>query len=732
MYRRLLSIPFLMMAFLSVVNAIPVKRGQWRTIRLADGTSVKVELRGDEWAHYWQGEDGRVFVADTMVADRYRETTIAAINKRTEARRSVAVERRSQRLRRMAKVPSARAPFGQGGDIIGTKKGLVILVGFDDLAFEEGHTKRLYERILNEENYDVPPFTGSVHDYFNDQSLGKFDLTFDVVGPVTVSKSYGYYGKNDASGNDLHPTEMVREALDLISDSVNFADYDWDGDGEADQVFVLYAGHGEADYSDVDPATIWPHEWQLIADGSPAPTYDGITVDTYACSNETAFDGTISGIGTICHEFSHCLGFPDEYDMNGDNFGMSRWSLMDYGSYNGGNDNGYQPSGFTSYEKMTAGWLTPVVLDSDTVEVQAMQPLEEADEAYIIYNKADPDEYYLLENRQQIGWDASQCGSGLLILHIDYDADIWQNNRVNTEGYYYSSWGTLKMNDHQRCTIFHADNKTGSWNSDLAGDPYPYNSNDELTSTSRPAATFYNANEDGSSKMEGSVCHITQNSDGTVSFTYLPPVVSESSDSIEGVDFYESFNQCEGIGGNDGLFMGINSSTTPVTDNSGWTYYQNKAYSADQCLRVGSSSVQGQATTPAFTLSSDQSVLSFRAAAWGSESGSELSVSVICASDTLTQTFDLSAGAWEDYTMDITGQTGQKVQLLFKTSKKRFFLDEVKVAASVASGIADHRIVPVTDRARTAIYTLSGVYVGTSFESLPHGIYIRNGKKIVK
>ena len=249
-----------MMAFLSVVNAIPVKRGQWRTIRLADGTSVKVELRGDEWAHYWQGEDGRVFVADTMVADRYRETTIAAINKRTEARRSVAVERRSQRLRRMAKVPSARAPFGQGGDIIGTKKGLVILVGFDDLAFEEGHTKRLYERILNEENYDVPPFTGSVHDYFNDQSLGKFDLTFDVVGPVTVSKSYGYYGKNDASGNDLHPTEMVREALDLISDSVNFADYDWDGDGEADQVFVLYAGHGEADYSDVDPATIWPHE----------------------------------------------------------------------------------------------------------------------------------------------------------------------------------------------------------------------------------------------------------------------------------------------------------------------------------------------------------------------------------------------------------------------------------------------------------------------------------------
>lgn len=384
MYRRLLSIPFLMMAFLSVVNAIPVKRGQWRTIRLADGTSVKVELRGDEWAHYWQGEDGRVFVADTMVADRYRETTIAAINKRTEARRSVAVERRSQRLRRMAKVPSARAPFGQGGDIIGTKKGLVILVGFDDLPFEADHTKMVYDRILNEEHYNEPPFTGSVHDYFVDQSLGKFDLTFDIIGPVTVSKSYSYYGKNGTSGNDMHPTEMVREALDLISDSVNFADYDWDGDGEVDQVFVLYAGHGEADYSYQDPATIWPHEWQLRGDGRPSPVYDGVKIDTYACSNEIAFDGTMSGIGTICHEFSHCLGFPDEYDKSGYNFGMNRWSLMDYGSYNGGNDNGYQPSGFTSYEKMTAGWLTPVVLDSDTVEVQAMQPLEEADEAYYL------------------------------------------------------------------------------------------------------------------------------------------------------------------------------------------------------------------------------------------------------------------------------------------------------------------------------------------------------------
>lgn len=103
-----------MTAFLSAVNAIPAKRGQWRTVRLVDGTSVKVELRGDEWAHYWQGEDGRVFVADTMATGLYRETTMAVINKRAEARRSVAAERRSQRLHRQAKAPGGWCFYWSG------------------------------------------------------------------------------------------------------------------------------------------------------------------------------------------------------------------------------------------------------------------------------------------------------------------------------------------------------------------------------------------------------------------------------------------------------------------------------------------------------------------------------------------------------------------------------------------------------------------------------------------
>ena len=136
-------------------------------------------------------------------------------------------------------------------------------------------------------------------DYFKAQSAGQFELDFDVIGPVTMSNTYSYYGGNDRSGNDKYPGKMGREACTAIKDSVNFSDYDWDGDGNVDQVFVLYAGQGEAD-SGIEN-TIWPHEWQLSSsDYGGSLTLDNVTIDTYACSNELTSNSTIEGIGTIC------------------------------------------------------------------------------------------------------------------------------------------------------------------------------------------------------------------------------------------------------------------------------------------------------------------------------------------------------------------------------------------------------------------------------------------------
>ena len=363
-------------------------------------------------------------------------------------------------------------------------------------TFKENNNNALFQRIANEKDFSNGDFKGSMYDYFYAQSEGKFELTFDVVGPVTVSNTQSYYGSNDSYGNDKHPAEMVIEALKLVDSQVNFADYDWDGDGEVDQVYVVYAGKGEADGG--ASTTIWPHEWELSAaayynDGDGAQTLDGVIIDTYACGGELNGSGNIDGIGTMCHEFSHCLGYPDFYDTDySGGQGMGYWDLMDSGSYNG---DGYQPAGYTSYERWMAGWKEPVELTT-TTQVANMKALQDGGETYIVYNDGNRNEYFLLENRQFTGWDASLPGEGLLILHVDYSASVWANNKPNDTP------------SHQRMTWIAADNEyqyttyqgTKYYSfSGMANDPFPYGSVNAFNKSTTPAAKFYNKNTDGKS-----------------------------------------------------------------------------------------------------------------------------------------------------------------------------------------------------------------------------------------
>ena len=407
--------------------------------------------------------------------------------------------------------------MGNFGDYTGDKKGLVILVNFKDVSFKEANDNACYQRFANEENYNEGSFKGSVHDYFYAQSEGKFNLTFDVVGPVTLSKKQSHYGSNDSEGNDKHPAEMVIEALKLIDDDVNFADYDWNGDGEVDQVFVIYAGRGESDGGGSN--TIWPHEWNLAeagwyGDGDGVQTMDGVKINTYACGSELSGSGTIDGIGTMCHEFSHCLGYPDFYDTDySGGQGMGDWDLMDGGCYNG---NGFRPAGYTSYERWMAGWREPIELLT-TKKVEGMKALQNGGDFYIIYNKGNRNEYFLLENRQKKAWDTNIPGKGLLILHVDYDESKWASNQPNDDP------------NHQRMTWIPADNEYqyyyygGSkyYSTDgMSTDTYPYGSNNSFSKDSTPAAKLYNKNEDGTKYLDSSVEEIKQNNDGTISFLF--------------------------------------------------------------------------------------------------------------------------------------------------------------------------------------------------------------------
>ena len=490
------------------VSAIPAKPGIIRTLTLSDGTTVKAQLVGDEHGHYWLAQDGRAYQQQEGTA-YFSEVSLSSVTTKAQARRSQSNARRTKRL--------APRRVGEVGAITGKKKGIIILVNFSDVSFQKANNNALYQRIANEKNFSYGDFKGSMYDYFYAQSEGQFELSFDVVGPVKVSQTQSYYGANDSQGNDKYPAKMVIEALKLVDDDVNFADYDWDGDGEVDQVYVIYAGKGEADGG--ASTTIWPHEWDLASaqsygDGSGAQTLDGVKIDTYACGSELNGDGDIAGIGTMCHEFSHCLGYPDFYDTDySGGQGMFEWDLMDSGSYNG---DGYQPAGYTSYERWVAGWKEPIELTA-TTQVSNLKSLQDGGSAYIVYNQGNTNEYFLLENRQQTGWDAGIPSEGLLILHVDYDANIWASNTPNDDP------------SHQRMTWIAADNKyqyttyqgTKYYTTEgAANDPFPYGSVNAFSKNTSPAAKFYNKNTDGSYYLDSSIEQITQNADGTVSFRF--------------------------------------------------------------------------------------------------------------------------------------------------------------------------------------------------------------------
>ena len=497
--------------------AIPAKRGQWRDITLADGTTVRVEVVGDEHGHYFIAEDGSTY---QMQDNRFVRSELTQLIDNAKARSIESSLRRATRMRKVAS--HAKKSVGEYNTSIGERKGLVILVEFKDVKFKSQNLTR-YQDYFNALNYVTNDgFVGSVRDYFIAQSDSLFDLTFDVIGPVSLSKNMKYYGENDAKGNDKHPVDMVIEGCKAIDSLVNFADYDWDGDGEVDQVYVLYAGYGESDNSYNMPNTIWPHEWCISADGKNL-TLDNVAIETYACGSELAAGGKIDGIGTVCHEFSHCLGFPDTYDTGGSgNMGMGEWDVMCMGSYNG---NGNCPPNYTAYQKSCIGWLNLIELTNDTL-ITDLKPVAKGGQAYVLYNSGYHDEFFVIENRQKNGWDKHIPGKGLMINYVDYDELLWEYNLVNAVGNLAEMYGLNPgnegydllntTNDHQRTTIFRANNKMSSYSS--SNDLYPYRTNNCLTPTSKPASKLYHKNALGTMFMDLSIVGITQNDDGTMSF----------------------------------------------------------------------------------------------------------------------------------------------------------------------------------------------------------------------
>lgn len=502
--KRIFLLSLLSLCLTTSLKAVPAYRGALKAAQ-PDGTVLTFYVHGDERSHEYVSVDGFRLMQDAEGAYRYvslaadntlttvgsplahdpslRSLTeqhfVGTLTKASELPRQISAMARVAQKEATTEGAASRFQIGTY-PTMGKGKCLVLLVQFSDKAFVLD--KRFHERMLNEPGFSDDGATGSARDFYYDQSQGRFDPQFDVVGPITLSHATSYYGADDSFGNhDTNAGKMINEACKLATSdfATDFSQYDGDGDGKVDMVYVIYAGYGQ--HAGGGTNTIWPHKYELSSWGISLEL-NGKTIDTYACSSELfGNSGTqSSGIGTVCHEFGHVLGLADHYNTTDNTqYMFGSYDIMDYGSYN---NNSHTPPAYTAFERMALGWLTPEELTQQE-DGLTLGHIAETNAAYII-NTSTPDEFYLLENRQQTGWDQYLPGSGLMITHVDFNKPVWNSNTVNDDATHPRLY--LVAADNERNFDVLAEKETEKY------DLYPcvtrLTSNDSFTDVSTPAA----------------------------------------------------------------------------------------------------------------------------------------------------------------------------------------------------------------------------------------------------
>ncbi|UCG69374.1 MAG: M6 family metalloprotease domain-containing protein [Thermoplasmata archaeon] len=285
-----------------------------------------------------------------------------------------------------------------------TWKAIAIMLNFTDEDFDSGNNISHFQQMLN-------GTTGNtMRTYYREVSYGQFDIEVDVFGPFQSNRTMAYYGDNNPPGRDNANgsiSNMAKEAVQLADPTVDFSPYDLDSDGTVDALFIIHAGSGEEQSS--NEYDIWSHMSSAWYN-----TNDGVWTGPYSTEPE---DGKI---GVFCHEFGHILRLPDLYDTDYSSKGIGQWGVMAGGSWNGG---GNTPAHFSAWPKIRLGWVEPRIVTSDLSLFQIeIPPVENNTVIYKIWAH-DPsentDEYFLVENRQKIGYDSALPGDGILIWHID-------------------------------------------------------------------------------------------------------------------------------------------------------------------------------------------------------------------------------------------------------------------------------------------------------------------------
>ena len=469
-------------------------------VRQPDGTVITIRMEGGPKDHNIYNAEDQIMRVDergyyVLADDDFKQKVSEKRDTRLKAKRN------------------ANGLMSNPFPSTGKHKGLVILVEFPDVRFTLDNPEEYYDKMLNGDHFTEYQSTGSAHQYFLENSNGQFDISFDIVGPIMLQKESAYYGENDYWGEDKRPYEMIVDACDVLYNEnlVDFTQYDKNGDGEIDNVYVFYAGYGEAEGG--GPNTIWHHSWEMT-DAGVKKFYDNLKLNHYACSNELQYysDNKLmpDGIGTFCHEFCHVMGLPDFYStVGGGAFTPENWTLLDSGSYN---NMSRTPPYLSAFERYAFGWLKPI--DIKTVENICLQPIGDSNEAYII--KTDnSNEYFILENRQQKGWDTYLPHHGMLVWHIDFNQRVWDNNTVNVNP------------RHQYIDLVEADGIPSNWTRD--GDSFPgLYEKTELSPTTNPALISWSGKP-----INVYISNINEDHNGNINFIARDHETSTGLDEIE-------------------------------------------------------------------------------------------------------------------------------------------------------------------------------------------------------
>lgn len=414
--------------------------------RQPDGTTIQIRIHGDEFAHWYTTPSGTVLEFDSNGFLR-------------PAADGTSVIRRAQMEGQLS---PRRKSVGPSSKTVttGTVHIPVILVEFSDLACGVPSPNTAFANMLNQPGYSYNGATGSVADFYHDNSNDAYDPIFDVYGPVPLTKTMAYYGGTDPNGNDDKAAEALFEAavyLDTTT-TIDFSQYDADNDGYIDMVLMYYAGYNQAEGGGA--STIWPHQWDVYSASyygqnvDPNYDFDGKRLYKYFCTSEYrgSYGATMAGIGTTCHEFAHSLGLPDVYDIdyntNGRSGGTYYYDTMCSGSYN---NYGRTPPFFNAFELEMLGWA--VTIDPLPVSGNASLPAfsKGLKKAYRSASTTD-DEFFLYECRSG-SWDNYVDQEGLIVYHLDKST---RTVHGNTAAYWWSQWELNIFGDHPCCYIIPA------------------------------------------------------------------------------------------------------------------------------------------------------------------------------------------------------------------------------------------------------------------------------------